>query len=236
VPSESQLFRAGSDTSSANASAKALLALSLKPIRAQQTELGLRGKLAGMDYDLVAYRLEKFDDLVSQRDLATNITTAVNAGKTQHQGIELALGMPLDRVWRIDTALSVASHKYLDWVLSGSTNANYSGNTMEAAPRTLANTRLTWRPDTRNSAQLEWVYLGSYWLEASNNPLYGKYEGHQVFNLRASHALSHHVDIDGRIMNLMNKRYADSASVSSSTPVFTPALPRALYAGVHVQW
>jgi outer membrane receptor protein involved in Fe transport len=236
VPSESQLFRAGSDNSSANASATALLALSLKPIRAQQTELGLRGKLAGMDYDLVAYRLEKFDDLVSQRDLATNITTAVNAGKTQHQGVELALGAPLHKAWRIDTALSVASHKYLDWVLSGSTNANYSGNTMEAAPRTMTNTRLTWRPDNRNSAQLEWVYLGSYWLEASNNPLYGKYEGHQLFNLRVSHALSHNVDLDGRIMNLMNKRYADSASVSSSTPVFTPALPRALYAGVHVQW
>jgi iron complex outermembrane receptor protein len=236
VPSESQLFRAGSDSVSANASAKALLALSLKPIRAQQTEVGLRGQLAGMDIDLVAYRLEKFDDLVSQKDLATNVTTAVNAGKTQHQGIELALGAPLHQAWRIDTAVSVASHKYLDWVLTGSTSANYSGNTMEAAPRTLANTRLTWRPDARNSAQLEWVYLGSYWLEASNNPLYGKYEGHQVFNLRASHALSDSVSVDGRVMNLMNKRYADSASVSSNTPVFTPALPRALYAGVHVQW
>ena len=236
VPSESQLFRAGSDSSNTNASVKALLAVGLKPIRAQQTELGLRGKLAGMDYDLVAYRLEKFDDLLSQRDLATNVTTSVNAGKTQHQGIELALGMPLDRVWRIDTALSVASHKYIDWVLSGSTTANYSGNSMEAAPRTMATTRLTWRPNTRDLAQLEWLYLGSYWLEASNNPLYGKYEGHQLFNLRVSHALSDSVSIDGRIMNVMNKRYADSASVSSSTPVFTPALPRALYAGVHVLW
>jgi iron complex outermembrane recepter protein len=236
VPSESQLFRAGSDSSSANASAKALLALSLKPIRAKQSEFGIRGTNSGLDYDVVAYRLEKYDDLVSQKDLATNVTTSVNAGKTQHQGIEFALGGNLDKAWRLDSAISFASHKYVDWVVTGSTNANYSGNTMEAAPKTIANTRLSWRPDAKNLAQLEWIYLGSYWREATNNPTYGKYEGHQVFNLRFSHALNKDVNLFGRIMNLTDKRYADSASVSSSTPVFSPALPRAVYTGVDVRW
>jgi outer membrane receptor protein involved in Fe transport len=236
VPSESQLFRAGSDSSTTNASAKALLALSLKPIRAKQSEFGIRGTTASLDYDIVAYRLEKYDDLVSQKDLVTNVTTSVNAGKTQHQGIEFALGGNIDKAWRLDSAISFASHKYVDWVVTGSTNANYSGNTMEAAPKTIANTRLTWRPNAQNTAQLEWIYLGSYWLEASNNPAYGKYEGHQVFNLRVSHALNKDVSLFGRVMNLTDKRYADSASVSSSTPVFSPALPRAAYAGVDVRW
>ncbi len=236
VPSESQLFRAGSDSSTTNASAKALLALSLKPIRAKQSEFGIRGTTASLDYDIVAYRLEKYDDLVSQKDLVTNVTTSVNAGKTQHQGIEFALGANIDKAWRLDSAISFASHKYVDWVVTGSTNANYSGNTMEAAPKTIANTRLTWRPNAQNTAQLEWIYLGSYWLEASNHPTYGKYEGHQVFNLRVSHALNKDVSLFGRVMNLTDKRYADSASVSSSTPVFSPALPRAAYAGVDVRW
>ena len=236
VPSESQLFRAGSDSSTTNASAKALLALSLKPIRAKQSEFGIRGTTASLDYDIVAYRLEKYDDLVSQKDLVTNVTTSVNAGKTQHQGIEFALGGNIDKAWRLDSAISFASHKYVDWVVTGSTNANYSGNTMEAAPKTIANTRLTWRPNAQNTAQLEWIYLGSYWLEASNHPAYGKYEGHQVFNLRVSHALNKDVSLFGRVMNLTDKRYADSASVSSSTPVFSPALPRAAYAGVDVRW
>ena len=236
VPSESQLFRAGNDTTSPLASAKALLALSLKPILAKQSEFGVRGSSSGIDYDIVAYRLEKYDDLVSQKDLATNVTTSVNAGKTQHQGIEFALGANLDRTWRVDSALSFASHKYIDWVVTGSTNANYSGNTMEAAPKTIANTRLTWRPNSQNLAQLEWVHLGSYWLEATNSPSYGKYEGHEVFNLRLSHALTKDVNLFGRITNLTDKRYADSASVSSNTPVFTPALPRAFYTGVDVRW
>lgn len=240
VPSESQLFRAGNDnsttnasTNNANASAKALLALSLKPIRAKQTEIGIRGTVSGLDYDVVAYRLEKYDDLVSQRDLATNVSTSVNAGKTQHQGIEFALGAQLEKKWRLDSALSFASHKYIDWVPNG---ANYSGKFIETAPKTIANTRVTWRPNSQNTAQLEWVYLGSYWLEATNSPTYGKYEGHQVFNLRVSHAMSKDVSLFGRVMNLTDKRYADSASVSSNTPVFSPALPRSVYAGVDVRW
>ncbi len=236
VPSESQLFRAGSDSSDARASTKALLALNLKPIRAKQTELGLRGTTGHLNYDVVVYRLEKYDDLVSQRDLASNVTTSVNAGKTLHQGIEFALGAQLHQTWRVDSALSFAQHKYADWILSGSTNANYSGNAMEAAPKTIGNARLTWQPNARQQAQLEWVYLGSYWLEATNNPSYGKYEGHQVFNLRLSHSLNESVRLHARLMNLTDKRYADSASVSSSTPVFSPALPRALYVGADVRW
>ena len=121
-------------------------------------------------------------------------------------------------------------------VIKEATNANYTGNAMEAAPKTIGNTRLTWQPNARNQAQIEWVYLGSYWLEASNSPTYGKYEGHQVFHLRWSHSLSDSIRLHARIMNLTDKRYADSASVSSSTPVFSPALPRALYVGADVRW
>jgi outer membrane receptor protein involved in Fe transport len=99
-----------------------------------------------------------------------------------------------------------------------------------------ANTRLTWMPRDGSSVQLEWVRIGSYWLEASNSPAFGKYPGHDVFNLRASHRVGQHVSLFGRVMNLADKRYADSASVSSNTPVYSPALPRAYYAGVEASW
>jgi iron complex outermembrane receptor protein len=39
-----------------------------------------------------------------------------------------------------------------------------------------------------------------------------------------------------RIMNLADKRYADSASVQSNTPVYSPGLPRAYYAGLEAKW
>lgn len=229
APSESQLFRAGSGTTVLEASTKAELALALKPVKADQLEVGWRGAAAGWQYDLAAYRLVKRDDLVTQRDLATNVSTSVNAGQTEHSGVELGLGKALNRAWRVDTALSYAVHRYVDWV---SSTANYSGKEMEAAPRVLANTRLGWTPRAGTTAQLEWVRLGDYWLEASNSATYGKYAGHDVFNLRVSHAVTPAARLYARLMNLVDRRYADSASVSSGTPVYSPALPRAFYVGV----
>lgn len=232
APSESQLFRAGSDTA-ANALTKARLALDLKPIKARQVEVGWRGVSKGWSYDLAAYQLTKTDDLVSQRDLATNISTTLNAGNTEHTGLDLALGKALSRSWRLDTALSYAVHRYVDWVTS---SANYSGNEMATAPRFIGNTRVTWTPRPGTSAQLEWVSLGEYWLEDSNSATYGKYAGHDVFNLRLRQQVGRDVSAFLRLMNLTDRRYADSASVSSNTAVYTPALPRALYLGLEATW
>ena len=233
TPSEAQLFRAGAGATPEEAQARAALALSLKPIKARQFEVGVRGEAGAWTYDAVAYDLQKRDDLVSRRDLATNVTTNVNAGKTRHRGIELGLGTAFARAWRLDAALSFAKHRYIDWVAAG---ADFSGKEIEAAPRVLANTRLTWAPRDGASVQLEWTRVGSYWLEASNAAAFGKYPGHDVFNLRLSHRLAQQLSLFARIMNLADKRYADSASVSSNTPVYSPALPRAYYAGLEASW
>ena len=233
APSEGQLYRAGNDANAANALARSRLALGLRPIKAAQTEFGFRGDTGGWTYDLVAYHLEKKDDLVSQRDLATNVTTNTNAGRTGHRGVELALGAPLAAGLRLDTAFSYARHRYLDWVTAA---ANFNGKTIESAPAVMADTRLTWRPVRGALLQLEWVRLGAYWLEAGNAAAFGRYPGHDLLNLRTRYAVTRHAALFARVMNAADKRFADSASVSSNTPVFSPGLPRAVYAGVEFNW
>jgi outer membrane receptor protein involved in Fe transport len=98
----------------------------------------------------------------------------------------------------------------------------------------LANMRLTWQPVKGTQAQLEWVELGSYYLEATN--LQGKYDGHRVFNARISTQLDQHWSCFARLTNLTDKRYADSASYSSSMAMYSPGLPRAVYLGVQRTW
>jgi len=234
APSEGQLFRPTVATSAAQATQLASLALGLKPIQADQLELGLRGgRDDALRWELVAYRLDKRDDLVTQRDPATNVATSVNAGRTRHQGVEAGLGWRFAPQWRADAALSYAVHRYVDWVTA---TADFSGKEMEGAPRWLSNARLTWQPSSRGFVQLEWVRLGSYWLEASNNPAFGKYDGHDLFNLRAQWPVSAGVAVFARVYNLTDVRWADSASVSSNTAVYSPGLPRTVYAGVDVRW
>ena len=233
VPSEGQLFRAGNDTTAIRAIDRASVTLGLKPIQASQFEVGMRGQVRAVSYNVALYDLIKYDDLVSQRDLATNVTTNVNAGKTESRGIEVGLGIPLGGHWRVDAAASYAIHRYVNFVTS---TANFSGKEIEAAPRFIGNTRLSWTPTEKILMQLEWVRIGSYWLEASNSATFGKYSGYDLINLRANLALNKSVSLFARIMNLLDERYADSASVSSNTPVFSPGLPRAYYAGIEARW
>lgn len=233
APSEGQLYRAGNDTTVTNAVVRSRLALTLKPIKATQAEMGLRGDVGAWSYNLVAYELEKRDDLVSQRDLATNISTSVNAGRTRHRGVEAGLGVRLGERLRFDTALSYARHHYIDWLTA---TANLSGREIESAPRVLANSRLTWRPVAGAMLQLEWVRVGEYWLEASNAPAFGKYPGHDLLNIRARYTVTKRLGLVARVMNATDKRYADSAAVTSNTPVFSPGLPRATYVGIDLKW
>ncbi len=230
APSEGNLFRPSVGANAAAANASAAASATLKPIKADQIEIGLRGNAGTLNYDVVVYDLTKRDDIVSQRDPITTLTTTVNAGKTRHRGIELGAGMPFANTWRFDTALSYAKHTYEDWV----TNAGiFSGKEIESAPRVMTNTRLTWQPKKDARVQLEWVKLGGYWLDAANTQKYG---GHDLFNLRLNWPLTKDVSINSSLYNLTDRRHADSAQVSSGLPVLSPGLPRTLYAGLEMKW
>jgi outer membrane receptor protein involved in Fe transport len=233
APSEGDLFRPA--TSNTVTAAQAVLAaqsaLALKPVKGDQAEIGLRGRVAGISYDVVAYELIKSDDILTYTDPVTSVRSSSNNGSTRHRGIEAAIGIPLAKNWRADIAVSKARHNYKEWVVPGS--ASLSGKEMASAPRSLANTRLSWAPDDATSLQLEWVHMGSYWLDDANT---GKYDGHDLLNLRGGIALSKTLRLSGSITNLADKRYADSSSISSGVQVASPGLPRAVYLGLEAKW
>jgi outer membrane receptor protein involved in Fe transport len=231
APSEGDLFRPATDTVAARAVLAAQSALTLKPVKGDQAEIGLRGRAAGISYDVVAYELVKTDDILTYTDPLTNVRSSSNNGSTRHRGLEAAIGIPLGRQWRADIAMSKARHHYRNWVVPG--GVTLSGKEMAAAPRSLANSRLTWAPDEGTSLQLEWTHMGSYWLDDANT---GKYNGHDLLNLRGGFALGKQLRVSGSITNLADKRYADSASISGGVPVASPGLPRTVYLGLEAKW
>lgn len=231
APSEGQLFRASSATSATLAQLAAQSALGLKPVKVNQYEIGLRGKAGGFDYQLAAYRIDKTDDILSYKNPVTNATQSVNAGQTRHQGVEAGLGFALAKALRLDSALSYAKHSYEEWRVAATTD--YSGKEMEAAPRLIANTRLTWQPAPAGRVQLEWLRLGGYWMDQANT---AKYDGHDLFNLRGSWNLNKQLALYGSVQNLADERFAESASVSSGSMVYAPGLARTFYVGIESKW
>lgn len=232
APSEGQLFRPSSASTALRAIQQTQAALTLKPIKVDSLELGIRGKAtAAVNYEVSVYRMVKEDDILSYRDPATNASTALNAGRTRHQGIEFGLGAELSTLWRLEGALSVANHRYEKWVIDSATN--YSGKTMELAPRTIGNVRLTYGNAASGTVQAEWVHLGSWWSDQANTSRYG---GHNILNLRGSYPLAKDTKLFANVHNLLDTRYAESTSLNSGTPTYAPGLPRSLNVGIEAKW
>ena len=235
APSEGQLFRPSVASSAAAANAAADAARNLKPIKVDSVETGLRGKMGqAVNYEVSVYYMTKTDDILSYRDPVTNITTPTNAGKTLHKGVEIALGWQVADAWRVDTALSHAKHTYGTWRVGA---IDYTGKEMELAPRTIANTRLTWGEAKTGMVQAEWLHFGSWWSDQANTT---KYDGHDLLNLRGAYPIYRDISLFGNIHNVTDRRYAESTGTQTVSnviyPTFAPGLPRTFTLGIQAKW
>lgn len=179
VPSSGDLFRGSQGTAST--------AVNLKPIKADSYETGIRGNIKDtVTYSASVYYMVKKDDIVSYSP-QTGVTQRLNAGKTEHKGLEVALGIHLMKELELNSSFSYAIHKYKEYIVSPA--IDYSGKEIPIAPRVIVNTRLNYKPSFLKgcSAELEWIKLGSYWMDDANTE---KYNGHDIFNLRASYNIS----------------------------------------------
>ena len=223
APSESNLFRPGSNAES----------LDLDAVKADSYEVGIRAQPStNINYEVSVYTMRVDDDLVTYEDPDSGDRTTVNAGETSHSGIELAFGSQFVETMSLDISYSYAKHKYEDWVQSGT---DFSGNEMVTAPRTIGNARLAYRPGLLNGGrlELELVHIGSYWLDQANTE---KYDGYDTFNLRMNHQVNAGLNIYARVMNLTDEKYATAASLSRGETQYAPAMPRTYYAGVDLKF
>ena len=228
APSEGQLFRQGSSVNTVD----------LDPIQARQYELGIRGQLKSVNYMLSIFDLEKSDDVLTFLDPATGDRLATNNGETSHRGVELGLSADITDTLKVSGAFSYIKHKYEDWVARvGGNNIDFSGNEIENAPRFLGNITLDYKPGFLNGgvASIEWVNVGSYRIDQANTDGQ-KYNGHELFNIRASYFANKQWEIYGRVMNVGDKRYAESAAFRNGAREFAPGLPRTAYIGAVYRW
>jgi iron complex outermembrane recepter protein len=220
APSESQLFRQG----------RALSSLELRPVRADNFEVGASGRIADrVGYEIAAYHMRKTDDLIAfTREDGSSET--VNAGETLHRGIEAGIVVALPADLRLNASYTRARHTFVDWTTR--TGTDFSGRTMDGAPGHLGSVALTWIPATRpgSNAGIEARRVGAYWMDAANTHRYG---GHTVWSLRAEASIARQAAVFGRVTNLLNARYAENTQFTTARgEEFAPGMPRALYLGV----
>ena len=107
---------------------------------------------------------------------------------------------------------TAARHEYdADAQLLGS-SGDIKGNDIDTAPHLFGSARLAWdfsRLAGRDArAELEWIYMDSYYLEPDNRH---EYDGHSLLNLRFAGQLSRRWRGGLRITNLLDEDYAERA-------------------------
>ncbi|MDA8388281.1 MAG: TonB-dependent receptor [Nitrospiraceae bacterium] len=225
APSANELFRGSQGT--------AATTIDLRPIKADSYEAGLRGGVGRVSFNSSVYYMIKSDDIVTFSP-QTGVSETLNAGKTEHKGVEAGLGVKLLRDLDLNVAFSYSIQKYLDYQVSPS--INYSGNEISVAPRILADTRLDWRPAFLKGglAELEWVRIGSYWIDDANTQ---KYHGYDLLNLRASYDLAKKWQLYAKVLNLADALYAERVTKSATGAAqFVPGAPLTVFAGIVYKW
>ena len=223
APSSGDLFRGNAAT-----------AVDLKPIKADSYETGIKGGIADfMTYSASYYYMVKKDDIVSYSP-ATGVNERLSAGKTEHKGIEIGVGIKPCNQIELSSSYSYAIHSYAEFQVSPL--LDFDGEEIPQAPRQIVNTRLAYKPALipGTLVELEWVRLGRYWLDNANTE---EYFGHDIFNLRASCQLAKGWEMYARMINITDKLYAENASKSDTGPtMLAPGSPRTLFAGLAWTW
>jgi len=208
---------------------------SLKPERSKGYEAGVEQSL--LDRAIVL-DVTWFDNL-----LTDEITTVYDAnfvahpenlpGKTKQQGVEMSAAAQLPGGWRLDASFThLHAPQDQDVTLDPATSSTgtFHGQAVRR-PKNVASANLTWAPaDKPFSGTVTLRYNG-----AQNDLFFGYYpprlerlRSFTLVNLNASYRLLSHLELFGRIENLLDRDYQEVYSFE------TPG--RAAYAGVRVRF
>jgi iron complex outermembrane recepter protein len=196
--------------------------------RINSLELGVRGDFGGdfgpVRYAFAAFVMEK-DNVIFRDANGFNVSD----GRTEHDGVEYELAWsPLD-VLTLTAAGTYVEHTYdFNRAVEGGETI-VAGHEVDTAPRHVHSARIDWRflPDA--NAELEWVSVGRYWLDAANAHDYG---GHDLLNLRVGYRLFENWSATLRVNNLTNRAYADRADYAFGNYRYFPGRGRSAFVEV----
>ena len=195
--------------------------------RLDSIELGARGFFGPLNYSLAAFTMDK-DNVIFRDSNGFNVSD----GRTEHDGVEYELSWaPIDTL-SMTLAGTYAKHTY-DFnrtIEQGETIV--AGRDIDTAPRHINTARLNWSFLPSAAAELEWISVGRYFVDAANAHEYG---GHDLLNLRVSWQATDHWRAIVRLNNVTDRAYADRADFAFGNYRYFPGRDRTLFVEVRYE-
>ncbi|WP_249979155.1 TonB-dependent receptor family protein [Vreelandella olivaria] len=207
----------------------------IEPQKAWNREVGLRGYIEplAMDYDMALFSVRVRDELVPFDEGAR--TFYQNAGDTNRDGVELAVGWQLADQWRLSSALTLARYEFDRF----STPAErFDGNRIPGLPEQTWVSQLTWEGQGERFATLETEYVGGMVADNANETAIDSY---WLVNLRTGDGWQ--LGGDTRlnayvgVRNLLDDdHYANVRLNGTFGRFYEPAPGRSVYGGVALRF
>lgn len=191
-------------------------------------ELGWRGEGGGLAWDSDVFYMLK-DHFIFRDSNGFNVSD----GRTRHRGLEFSLSYAFDEHWSAYLVGSYAVHSYAYSARLSPSNAIQYGDDMKYAPRSLGSARLRWEPEAGTRLEAEYLHVGGYWLDESNQHRYG---GHDLLNLYARRELGAGYALSFRIINAADTAYAERADYSFGNYRYFPGDGREGFLGLEKAW
>lgn len=175
--------------------------------RSVNYELGVRGASGAVNYELTAFYMD-FRNQVVTGNSDPNLSQS-NAGKTEHYGLEAALGVDLGQGFSVDSNLT--------WVpVSEFTSGEFDGNRLPYAPKLLANVGLNYIQGPLASS-LTAHYRGEQYGSPNNTRDIpsgagggiwgGEMASYTVYDLTTRYQVNEQLGLQAAVKNLTDKRY-----------------------------
>jgi iron complex outermembrane recepter protein len=206
---------------------------SLEAQKAWTIEIGSRGDLGRLTWDVALYHSWLRDELLNLNNAQGVPLGTVNAPRTMHQGIEAEVEVHFTSKLKFTQAFVWNNFQFVR-------NAAYGNNTIAGQPIYLykAELRYEFAKGFYVAPSLEWNMV-NYPVDEADTLWADPY---RVFSLRMGYVSPEGFEIFLEVKNLTNKTYAASvqaiadARQSANNDSFNPANGRAFYGGIAWSW
>jgi iron complex outermembrane recepter protein len=207
---------------------------SFVPLDAQRgwtAELGGRGRIGPLRFDLSLYRADLEGELLQFNPNPPTIPAATfNAGRTRHQGAELALDVTLARWAQLRQSYQYSDFRFRD-------DAQFGDNRLPVIPEHVYRAQLRLGRERLNLApNVEWVPRGA-WADYANG---FRTRGYALVGLSAQAGLRHGLTLFADLRNLADRKAAGDISAvvayGPASAIFTPVERRSAFAGLRARF
>ena len=204
----------------------------LKPQRATTYEIGTRGKVAAIEWDLSLYQSEIEDELQCLTTGPFSACSAINADRTVHQGVEAGLGGAIPMAGLGAGVAFNFAYTFSDFHFDADTL--YGDNDLPGVPRHLLRGEMLFqhRSGFYAGPNVEWAPT-RYFADNANSLTVDAYA---LLNFKAGFDAGGNWSayIEGR--NLTNEAYISTVAIAGvadeNSAIFNPGTGRSIFGGV----